>query len=335
MCGVSVSTVSNVLNGKNKFSEEVKEKVMSVVEKTGYQPNFYAQGIRRLRTQTIGIIVEDMCQFTSPHIVESILNSLERNEYKTVLMNLRMYSRWSQSSHLEDTVVLQEQLKSVLKQMQAIKVDGIIYVAAHTRRMNVVPKDFPIPTVVAYGYEENKAVPSVIIDDVTSAKELVEYIISKGHTRIGVVAGTKENFHTEARIEGLKEALKKAGLMFDESDVLYGNWFWESGCELTKKLIDKGVTAIWCMSDRMATGAYIAAQELGVTVGRDISIVGFDDHEMAEVMYPPLTTTRLPLYDIGYKAAELLLDLLETPDFKAPTEPIRMKCEMKIRNSVK
>ena len=333
MCGVSVSTVSNVLNGKNKFGEEVRQKVMAVVEETGYQPNFFAQGIRKLKTRTIGIIVEDLCQFTSPHIVETILDHLEQHGYKTVLMNLRMYYRWKKS-HLEDTVVLNEALKSVLQQMQAIKVDGIIYVAAHTRHMNIVPEGFPIPTVVAYGYEENRDVPSVFIDDIASSVELVNYIISKGHTRIGVIGGTKDNFHTKARIEGLKEALKENGIKYEPSLLCYGDWAWQSGYELSKKLLKKDITAIWCMNDRMASGAYIGARELGFEVGRDIAIAGFDDHELAASMYPTLTTTRLPLYDIGYMAAMLLVDQLEKEDFEMPKEPIRMKCQMVARNSV-
>lgn len=334
MCGVSPSTVSNVLNGKNKVGEEVRQRVLEAVEQTGYQPNFFAQGIRKLKTRTIGIIVEDLCQFTSPHIVETILDYLEQHGYKTVLMNLRMYYRWKKS-HLEDTVVLNEALKSVLQQMQAIKVDGIIYVAAHTRVMNVMPKDYPIPTVFAYGYEDREGVPSVIIDDEASSYELVSYMIGQGHKKIGIIGGAEDNFHTKARLKGLQHALFDAGIPFDPSSVRYGTWVWESGYELSKVLLKNDYTALWCMNDRMASGAYVGARELGLEVGRDVAIAGFDDHELASSLYPTLTTSKLPLYDIGYKAAILLVDMLENGDsFEMPESPIRMRCQMVVRNSV-
>lgn len=334
MCGVSTSTVSNVLNGKNKVGDEVRQRVLEAVEQTGYQPNFFAQGIRKLKTRTIGIIVEDLCQFTSPHIVETILDYLEQHGYKTVLMNLRMYYRWKKS-HIEDPVVLNEALRSVLQQMQAIKVDGIIYVAAHTRIMNVMPEDYPIPTVFAYGYEDREGVSSVIIDDEASAYELVNYLIDNGHRRIGVIGGTEDNFHTKARLRGFQRALFEAGIPYDPGCVRFGTWVWESGYELSKELLTGDVTALWCMNDRMASGAYVGARELGLEVGRDIAVAGFDDHELSSALYPTLTTSRLPLYDIGYSAAIILVDLLEKGDeYVFPESPIRIKCQLVVRNSV-
>lgn len=334
MCGVSTSTVSNVLNGINKAGDEVKQRVLAAVEETGYQPNFFAQGIRKTKTKTIGIIVEDLCQFTSPHIVETILDHLEQNGYKTVLMNLRMYYRWKKS-FVEDPVVLNEALKSVLQQMRAIKVDGIIYVAAHTRVMKVMPDDFPIPTVFAYGYEDREGIPSVIIDDEASAYELVSYLIGKGHRKIGVIAGSEENFHTKARIKGFQRALFDAGIPFDPNSIHFGDWYWDSGYELSKELLKNDYSALWCMNDRMASGAYVGSRELGFEVGKNLAIAGFDDHELSSSLYPTLTTLRLPLYDIGYKAAMLLVDMLEHPDsFAMPQSPFRVKGELVVRNSV-
>lgn len=332
-CGVSISTVSNVLNGRKKVGEDVKKRVLDVVRETGYQPNFYAQGIRKLRTNTIGIIVEDLCQFTSPFIVETVLDTLESHGYRTVLMNLRMYYRWGKS-HMEDEDTLHETLHPVLQQMQAIKVDGIVYVGAHCRPMHALPEDFDIPVVVAYSYEEKDGITSVIIDDESSAYELTRLLLFKGHQQIGIIAGAEESYHTRERLAGIKRAMADYKIGFNPKNVRYGEWNQESGYHEARKLLESDITALWCMNDRMASGAYTAAAERGLVVGRDVSIVGFDDHEVATCLSPLLTTTRLPLYEIGSAAASILMEMFEGHESRKGGGLVKIKCTLCERKSI-
>lgn len=333
MCDVSPSTVSNVLNGKNSMSNQVRERVLEAVKSTGYQPNIYARNMRVNKTETIGIIVEDLCQFSSPYIVEMILDNLEKKNYWPVLVNLRMYHKLD--DNIEDEDGLCRILEPIIQNMKSIKVDGIIYVAAHCRTLKKVPKFFDVPTVFTYAYAGSGEKKSVIIDDENSALEMMEYIISKGHTDIGIIAGSEENYHTIARLKGCQQAFFNAGLLYDPDKVGYGSWNRESGRRQAEVILKKGVTALWCMNDRMAAGAYEAAREMGLTVGKDISIAGFDNIELAENLYPSLTTCKLPLYEIGTKAADLLIDMLENKnDSTEEKSPVKILGEMFVRDSV-
>ena len=333
MCNVSPSTVSNVLNGKNSMGDEVKQRVLEAVRETGYQPNYYARNMRMSKSGTIGIIVEDLCQFSSPFIVEMILEYLETHGYRPILMNLRMYYKLK-STNNEDEDSLCKILEPVIQQMEAIKVEGIIYVAAHCRMLKKVTKMIKDPSVYTYAYADNDEQTSVIIDDETGALDVMNYIISKGHKKIGIIAGSEENYHTMARTRGYLKAMYNAGLPFDPDCMLYGEWDRNSGYEQAKKILKKGITALWCMNDRMASGAYGAARELGMEIGKDISIAGFDNHELSSTLYPLLTTYELPLYAIGYRAAQVLVKKLNSEDGPDEKGIIRLKGQMVIRDSV-
>ena len=337
MCNVSPSTVSNVLNGKSSMSDQVKQRVLEAVRETGYQPNYYARNMRTNKSGTIGIIVEDLCQFSSPFIVEMILEYLEQKGYRPILMNLRMYHKLK-NTNIEDEDTLCSILEPVIQQMDAVKVEGIIYVAAHCRMLKKVPKlvsKINNKIVYTYAYADARESKSIIIDDETGAKDVIEYIISKGHKKIGIIAGTADNFHTIARIKGCQQAMFNAGLLFNPDLLLYGEWDMQSGYERAKQLLDKGITALWCMNDRMASGAYGAAREMGLEVGKDISIVGFDNHELSRSLYPQLTTLELPLYTIGYCAAQALVEELNNSDKEnSDIQPMKCKGRLIVRDSV-
>ena len=124
-CNVSVTTVSNILDGKPKVSEETKQAVLQVVKEMGYQPNYMAQGLRRKKTQKIGIIAEDIAQFTTPKMVESIMAYCEEMGYRTIVQNLRLYGRWQDSWYNQEEEY-QYVLELVLQELRSLKVDGII-----------------------------------------------------------------------------------------------------------------------------------------------------------------------------------------------------------------
>lgn len=335
MCNVSPSTVSNVLNGKSSMGEQVRERVLAAVRETGYRPNYYARSMRVNKTNTIGIIVEDLCQFSSPNVVEMVLEYLEQHGYRYILMNLRMY--YKLKNNIEDEEALCEILEPVIQQMESIKIDGIVYVAAHCRMLKKVPKLFSLPTVFTYAYANSKDMKSVIIDDENSAITMMDYLLSKGHHEIGIIAGTEDNYHTKERLKGCQRSMYKAGILYNPDRICFGDWSRESGYEKAKILLKKGVTALWCMNDRMASGAYMAIREKGLEVGKDVSVTGFDNIELASNIYPTLTTCQLPLYAIGYKAAQLIVSILEKEegdDQAKDGSTIRLKSELVERDSV-
>lgn len=335
-CNVSITTVSNILNGKPNVGEETRNRVLEVVERRGYRPNYIAQGLRRQRTRTIGIIAEDIAQFTTPAIMEGIVKCLEVQGYQTIIKNLRMYARWSDVWY-DDASAYHSILDPALQQLTSFMVDGIIYIAGHARVIQCFPEGFSLPAVMAYAYAKNPRVPSVLIDDEKSAYEIVAYLIAKGHRTIGVIGGCGDNIHTQRRLLGYQRALFEAGILFNPDLIFYSQWEKESSVEPARQLLKMGVTAVFCMADRIAGGVYEALHECGLQAGRDLAVAGFDNQDIAEYFIPGLTTAALPLHEIGQASAELLLEQLDD-DASAGKDSLQREvlvpCRFIERNSV-
>lgn len=335
-CNVSAATVSNVLNGKNKVSEKTRQKVLEVVRKRGYQPNYIAQGLRTQKTKTVGIIAEDIAQFTTPEIVEGIMSHCEERGYRTIVKNLRLYARWN------DTWYGNEQayhsiLDPTLQEVVSLMVDGIIYIAGHARIISCFPPDFALPAVMSHAYAQNPRVPSVLVDDVSSAYEIVKYLISQGHRKIGVIGGRADNIHTQRRLEGYQRALYEANILFDPKLIQYASWDMDSAYKVAGKVLQPGVTAVFCMTDRMAGGVYRFLDEQGMRVGEHVSVAGFDNQDIAEYFVPGLTTTAMPLMEMGTVSARLLIEQIEGTETEGERQhkEILIPCSFIQRESVR
>ena len=215
------------------------------------------------------------------------------------------------------------------------QVEGIIYVAAHERPILCIPENLPIPAVMAYGYSRTPKVPSVVVDDCHGAYEITKYLIENGHTRIGVIMGKADSIHAQSRLVGYQEALFDSGILYSPGFVTEGDWNRESGYEGITKLLAKGITAVFCMNDLMAGGVYDRLAELGMTVGEDLSVVGYDNRELSSYYNPPLTTIDLPLHDIGYRASEIMIEMLEGREISEEESVCAVECTRRIRKSVK
>ena len=221
-CGVSVSTVSNVLNGRNKSSQETTDRVMKVVRERGYEPNPLAQGLRSRRTKLIGIIAEDIAQFTTPEIVEGIMKNLEGRGYSTIVSNLRLYARWSDTWYGNEEEH-QSVLRPVLQRMLLMHADGIIYIAGHARLIHCFPENFKTPAVMTYGFASNPDVPSIVLDDEDAAYTITRYLIEHGHRDIAVIGGMPDNMHTRKRLLGYQRALFEANILYNTELIRFAN----------------------------------------------------------------------------------------------------------------
>lgn len=333
-CNVSITTVSNILNGKPKASEETRQRVMRVMEERGYHPNYIAQGLRRQKTRMIGIIAEDIAQFTMPEIIDGIMEHCEKRNYRTVVQNLRLYSRW-QDTWYSDEKRYRSALDPALRELRSIRVDGVIYVAGHARILHCFPDDFPVPAVMAYAYYDTDEMPSFVLDDEQGAYEMTRYLFSMGHRRIGFVGGLEDNIHAQKRLRGIQRAYCDEKLPFLSSLVCFGGWNREDGYREAGKVISQGVTAVFCMADRIAGGVYDYMGERHLAVGRDISVSGFDNQNIAAYFKPALTTMELPLKEIGQRSAKALLDRLEADSEWDVKGEIGIPCRLVIRESVR
>lgn len=334
MCNVSTSTVSNILNGKPNVGEETRRRVLEVVEQTGYQPNYFAQSMRKQNNRMISIIVEDLDEFSTSPIVEAAMAYCDDMGYRTILMNMRLYDKWKATWYNDDEKV-ETVLRPAIQELRSIRVDGLIYIAGHCRYIDYFPENFNIPTVLAYGLSKDEKYHAVVIDDELGGYEMGKYLLYMGHKKIGVLAGAEDNLHTKARLAGFKKALGEAGIEFKDTLLYYGAWDRASGYRLAPDLLKQDITAVFCMNDSMAAGMYDYIFENDMEVGKDISIVGYDNKDLSDYLRPALTTNELPLKKIGNKAAEILIQLLESGETVGNrTETIKIPCEMVYRKSV-
>lgn len=335
-CGVSVATVSNVLNGKSNVGVETRKRVLDAVRRTGYQPDYMARGLRKKKTNMIGIIAEDICQFSTPAIMEGIMRYCENRKYRTVIQNLRLYARWGEIWYENDSAY-RSVLNPVMQEMISIKVDGLLYVAGHARVVRYFTEVMAMPTVVAYAYTHAAHTPAVVLDDERAACEMTRYLISMGHRKIGILAGRVDNIHTGSRLRGHQKALFEENILYNPEWVRYGDWERGSGRRFAGELLDEGVTAIFCMNDQMAGGVYDYCREHGIRVGEDISVTGFDNQDISQFCSPGLTTMDLPLTEIGTEAAAILLERLESDKSSLADTVLerRIPCRLIERESVK
>lgn len=329
-CGVSIATVSNILNGKGNVSESTRKRILSIIKETGYKPNYMARGLRASKTKTVGIIIDDLTAFSSPTLVEGVMDYCQNNGYKVIFENLRLYFRCEDLQKSQDVIVTY--VKEAIDEMLSINVDGIIYVAAHSRAIDYLPVDLQIPCVLAYSTCQDSYLPFVQIDDISSSYEMTKYVLSKGYKNIAVISGVKESFHSVDRLTGFNKALQENNIKFDSDLLEYGQWSRETGYECCKKLFSKNkkFDVIYCFNDLMAAGVYDYCIQNNIQIGKDLFVVGFDNREIAAFLEPSLTTMEIPLLEIGKKSAKILIEKIngteqKTTEFRVPCRLIQRK----------
>jgi LacI family transcriptional regulator len=307
---VSTATVSNVLNGKSGAASDAKAReITGVARDLHYTPNTLARNLQQKRTKTIGIITEDLTVFNTPEIVDGVDACCEENGYEIILANMRLFKRYS--NDFTDTPEHHELLDSMLQNMSAKQVEGIVYVGYHCREIAYLPSRVQVPFVYAYCYPKEEIYPSVMFDDEKAAGDVTGLLIAKGHKRIGVICGPIESYHTQARLRGFKTALLEHNIEVDSGLIVFGDWERPSGYHLAASLLDQKVSAIFSFNDLMASGVYERAAEQGLQIGKDIALFGFDNRDISQGYIPALSTVEPPLNEIGRSCADIILSQIK------------------------
>lgn len=330
--GVSIATVSYVLNNSVKISEETRQKVLKAARELNYSPNKIAKSLKTKKTHTIGVITEDITVFSTPDIIDGINRFTEEYSYHVILNNLRLYKRLGNDYSKIGKYI--DEINEVVRVLISRQIEGIIYVGAHPRDVSGIIDNFNIPIVYTYCYSSNKEDYSVNYNDELAAYEATEHLIQMGHEKIGVITGLIDSLSCQRRLKGYQNALMNYDLNFDPRYVKVGNWEYDSGYTQGKELLSMTdrPTAIFAMNDLMAGGVIDAATELGIDIPRDLSLVGFDNKECSFFYIPKLTTMALPLSEMGKKSAEILINLINNK--KVKDNRIELKCNLIERNSV-
>jgi LacI family transcriptional regulator len=296
--GVSLATVSHVINNTRYVSDAVRLKVIESMEIVGYRPNALARSLRRGKTLTIGLILPDSSNPFFAEVGRVIEDEAYEQGYSVVLCNTE--GDGEKESHY-------------VKVLTEKQVDGIIFLAEGDRseplellmdqRMAVVLVDEEVP-------DYKTAVDTVVTNNYDGGFQATEHLIQLGHKKIACIAGPSPITLSAQRIKGYCDALKKHGIDYDENLVVKGDFHQESGYDQTKQLLsfENRPTAIFACNDLMAMGSLRAAFEMGFSVPRDLAILGFDDISFASYTIPPLSTISQPKDELGRLAVQLLID---------------------------
>ncbi|NYE06319.1 LacI family repressor for deo operon, udp, cdd, tsx, nupC, and nupG [Bacillus niacini] len=320
MANVSTATVSRVISNTGTVKKETAEKVLEAIKKLNYQPNMLARQLRRSETETILVVVPDITNTFFSAVLRGIESVAIENGYQVLLGDAR------------NNVDTETSYLTILGQKKA---DGLILLTARTDQKILEELSHDYPVVLACEYYEGTQLPTVSIDNVSSARKATEYLISLKHKRIGHISGPLNVVVGRDRCKGFHQAMAKHGLSVDPSLVQEGEFSFESGFNLMMKFLslEEPPTAIFAGNDEMAMGAVKAAKSKGVRVPEDLSVVGFDDIKFASIFEPALTTIAQPTFDMGQKAMHLLLKIIN--DEELEKNQFILSDKLIVRNSCK
>lgn len=331
---VSTATVSYVLNDSGQVSKETRERVISIVKELNYKGNEIAKSLRTNKTNTIGVIVEDMTVFNSPHIIDGINEYVEQKGFHIILSNLRLNKKIS--NNFEKINKISSEIEENIHDLLKRQIDGIIYIGEHPRDVTEIVKCIEKPVIYTYCYTSREKDYTVNYNDREAAYNATKYLIEAGHEKIAVISGLIDSISTHQRLQGYQQALADHNLIFDPEYIKTGNWEFETGYEKCKELIslENKPTAIFAFNDLMAAGVIDAANKMDIKVPKELSVIGFDNREFSSFCKPALTTIDLSLKKMGIKSAQILIDIINKNKIEEETTDIKLKCNLIERESV-
>lgn len=311
--GVSTATVSYVLNGTAKVSDETKKRVERIVRETGYQSNILARSLRKNKTSLVGVVVEDVTVWHTAYIIDGINKLAEQKGYQTILGNLRLLSKIeSQFDHISK---YQEDIDREVALLLGMQVDGIIYVGMHDRTINDVLRDLPKPVIYCYCSISSEG-SSVTYSNEKAAYQITKIFLEKGHREFAVIKGNEQSEATAHRMHGIERALKEYDIRPRPENIAVGDWDYKKARQAVQPILRREhiPTAFIAMNDEMAVAVRDEAKDMGLVVPNDISLSGFDNADIVHYSAPKITTVDRPLQQLGYRSMELLIDKIEKGD---------------------
>jgi LacI family transcriptional regulator len=327
LAGVSQTTVSLVINRSDAgITKETQDRVWAAVDELGYRPNILARGLASSRTYTIGIISDQI--ITTPLAVQMIQGAQDcawENGYILLTINTNGNPNMRNAA---------------LTAMYDRHVDAIVYASMYHREVHPHNILYEFPSVLLDCFLADQSLPSVVPDEVLGGQMATEFLLSKGHRRIGMLNFADAIPAKFGRLQGYQRALANYSVAYDANLVIESdNARAEGGYNTTKLMMQQkdAPTALFCFNDRMAMGAYGAIQSLGLSIPDEIAVIGFDNQQLiAGELFPGLTTMALPHYEMGQWAVQHLLELIEHPEEHRNVEPpqLKFKCPIIVRESV-
>jgi LacI family transcriptional regulator len=296
--GVAPSTVSNALTGKGYVSPETRSRVVEIAASLGYRASSVARSLRLQQTWSVGLLLADVSNPFFPAVVRGIEDVLWRKQYNLVLCNTD-YRKDKEAAYLRH--LLDKRLDGLILASTASDSDDVLRLQSER-----------VPFVMLNRRHVSAKTHYVGMDNEGGVGMAMEHLLALGHRRIGFIKGRADSSAAEERYQGYRKALRQAGIPFDEALVAYGDYTIESGHAAAVGLMGRPrlPTAIVSANDFMAFGAMALFKERGLRVPEEMSVIGFDDIFVSALPWIELTTVRPQSWQLGARAAELLLALI-------------------------
>jgi len=314
--GVSVSTVSRVLNGKSDVASETQARILSVIEDLGYATNLAARSMRSRKKNLVGLIMPDIAYPFAIEVMKGVNRAIAESEFDLLVYTTGDVRKSESASHEQKYVSLLTNSIS----------DGVILVAPIAGEFNI---DAPIVSIDPLSSHPNY--PAVHATNYEGSLDAMEYLLKLGHKRIGYISGRPGLESSNRRLKGYREAFERAGIPLDEQLIVSGDYTTETGIRCTRELLslDQPPSAIFASNDQMAIGVFQVAQEMGLQIPRDLSVVGFDN--ITESKYMGLTTVDQFISEMGYVATHMLIKLINGLPLEDQT--YKMQTQLVVRTS--
>lgn len=320
--GVSVSTVSRVLNEKVDVADNTRQHVLSIIDELGYISNLAARSMRSHKNNLLGLVVPDIGSPYSIEVMKGINRAVAESPFDLLLYTTGNIQKSGTASHEQHYVSL----------LSNSITDGVIIVASATAKFIT-----NVPIIAVDPHYIDPEYPSVQGTNYQGAVVAMEYLIDLGHRRIGFICGRPEIGSAGRRVKGYYDSLEKAGIPVDDALVLPGDFTTPTGYKRGKELLsmENRPTAIFAANDQSALGVFQAASEMGISIPDELSVIGFDN--ISEAEFFGLTTIDQNLAEMGYIATQLLVKLINNETVsnmthKMPTKLIIRKSCARIEN---
>lgn len=312
IAGVSRSTVSRVVNNYPNVPEETRKKILEIIEENNYVPHASARMLAGVKNRIIGLFITEMREETDG-------NQVSANSYFTpftgaVIDNTNQYGY----NVLVSIISKAEDYKKVKEMFYNKTISGGIFIGqknSEPQIKEIISGGYKVVLIDQDNNEDNSVYSKSIIikaDNYTGAYNATKYLIDMGHKEIAHISGIASQLSAIERLEGYKQALTDSGIAIKNNLIVKGNFTVEGGHRAAKKLLSKcKPTAIFASNDSMALGAYEVIEELGFKVPEDISVIGFDDIEVAKYLSPKLTTVKMALLEMAYIGVNSLVTSIE------------------------
>jgi LacI family transcriptional regulator len=319
--GVSIKTVSRVINNVSTVKAHTRERVLKVIRKLDYHPNPSARSLGGSRSYLIGLLYDVSCEYYATSVLAGVLEACRAAHYQVVMQPCDYRSA--------------QLAEEVSRNIRHSRADGVIVTPPLSDQSRLIDAldEQQIPYVRIAPAEHTDSQRSVYTNDRESCAQMTEQLATLGHQRIGFILGNPDHAAIADRFKGFQDGLRACGLKLDKKLVVQGLNSFGSGVQAARQLLqapeDKRPTAIFASNDEMAAGVLSVAHQMGLAIPEDLSVAGFDDAPLASQVWPALTTIRQPIPAMSAAAAQLLLRQLradaldETPHVLASSITIR------------